>query len=161
MPLEEAVAEAVFARGPVIALSNPRAKQPAPLGAARDASTDEDWQPFVRRRIAEAQLILVVVGRTPNLAWELEQVAAAGALTNTIFVLPKGYPFDRSIGEMSSTVAAEIGLSPVSERKLGQGTRAIAFDVKKGQWRALTSLFATERGYADAVRIAAGMALAK
>lgn len=161
MPLEEAAAEAVFARGPVIALSNPRAKHPPPLGAARDASTDEDWQPYVRNRIAEAQLILIVVGKTANLAWELEQVSAAGALARTIFILPKGYPRDRSIAQIAPSAAAEIGLSPVSERNLGRGVRAIAFDAKNGKWTALTSLFSTERGYADAIRIAAGMTLAR
>lgn len=161
MPLEEAVAEAVFARGPVIALSDPRSKQPPPLGAARDASTDEDWQPYVRSRIAEAQLVLVVVGKTANLAWELDQVSQAGALARTVFIVPKGYPFDRTIGAMSPSAAAEMGLSPVGERALGHGVRAIAFDSKKRQWRALTSLLATERGYADAVRIAAGMTLAQ
>jgi hypothetical protein len=158
-PLEEVIAEALFARGPVIALSNPRAKHPAPLGAARDESADEAWQDNVLHRIDGTQLVVVVIGRTANLSWEVDQLVGRGALTRTIFVAPPGYPSDRTLSAVSAVAAQAMGLDARAEAELGRRVRVICFDQRRGRWTALTSLFANERAYVEAVRIGAGLGL--
>jgi hypothetical protein len=158
-PLEEVIAEALFARGPVIALSDPRAKSAPPLGAARDASTDLDWQSYILRRIEETQLVAVVVSRTDNLSWEIDQLAAHDVLERTIFITPPGYPADRTINALSEQAARSIGIDMQCERALGRRARAVCFDKERARWTALTSPFATERSYIEAIRIAAGLAL--
>ncbi len=159
MPLEEAVAEALFARGPVVALSDPRAAHPPPLGAARDASSDDDWQGYVLKKIEDAQLNVVMISRTENLAWEIDQIVAKGSLERTLFVAPPGYPFDRRLSLLSPNAAELIGLTYETELTLGSGVRVICYDKKYERWTALSSLMASERAYAEAIRIAAGMAL--
>jgi hypothetical protein len=158
-PLEEVIAEALFARGPVIALSDPRAKSAPPLGAARDASTDLDWRSYILHRIEEAQLVAVVVSRTDNLSWEIDQLAAHDVLERTIFITPPGYPADRTISALSEPAARVAGIDMQGEQALGRRVRAICFDKQRARWTALTSLFATERSYVEAIRIAAGLAL--
>lgn len=71
---------------PVLAYQDPRAKAPQ-LGSVR-VKLPSDWRPAARRAIDNATVIVVRVGKTEGLKWELAQVVAAGALMKTLFVFP-------------------------------------------------------------------------
>ncbi|MEV6867799.1 hypothetical protein AB0M44_43310 [Streptosporangium subroseum] len=89
-PFEEVVAWQLWTYGPVVAAAEPGALQ-APLGAAReelDDSVDSVWRERVAHRVEQAGLIVVLVGRTQGLAWELECLYRSGRLDRTIFLLP-------------------------------------------------------------------------
>jgi hypothetical protein len=90
-PFEESVTWQISPYGPVVAVGRP-GRSLASLGAARDHLPDDIWRQEVARRMAEARVIVVVIGATEGLRWELTQIVAGGHLGRTVFVLPPADP---------------------------------------------------------------------
>ncbi|MEU9139955.1 hypothetical protein AB0D33_29030 [Streptomyces sp. NPDC048404] len=84
---EEILASALWLRGPVLGLGEPGTRLP-PLGAAREYYPEDNWQQGVRDRIDGSCLIVMVVGRTASLVWEIGEIADRNALGKTLFVIP-------------------------------------------------------------------------
>lgn len=103
-PFEEAVAWQLEAYGPVIAVGRP-GRTLASLGAAREHLEDAVWQPQVAQRMSEAAWIVVAIGSTPGLGWELRRVVADGHLAKTIFLTP---PVPREARAQRWRVTAEV-----------------------------------------------------
>ena len=152
--LEEVVADASFAYGPVIALSNPKLGL-QPLGAARENVSDEHWQDYVTKYIDESQIVILCLGKTENVRWEIERILALDAAEKLIVVLPTSYPKDRTITEVSAVLAERLGI-PDTEFEAGSLRRAhaIYFDRKRGGHVALMSRQRGERAYATIMRSA-------
>jgi hypothetical protein len=74
-------------RGPVVAVGDP-GEPPPVYGASRGYFRNRAWQDAVARLAAEAQVIVLVMGRSEGVAWEMNLVAAAGYLDKTLFVMP-------------------------------------------------------------------------
>jgi hypothetical protein len=86
-PFEETVAWELATYGPVIAIGRP-GRSRASLGAVREHLTDDVWQRVIADRLAAACAVVVTVGATDGLAWELAHLAHAGHLGKTTFLLP-------------------------------------------------------------------------
>lgn len=84
---EEVLAWRAWRHGPVLAVGKPGTGL-QPLGAARDYYEDDEWQGAVRARLAEARVVLVLVGRTPGAYWELERLREDEVLHRAVFVFP-------------------------------------------------------------------------
>jgi hypothetical protein len=87
---EEVIVRHLSEVGPVIAV-NPPGMDKAPIGAARMNLGNTDWQSGVGQYISSARLIVVGAapeGSTEGLAWELSEIARAGALDKTLLVFP-------------------------------------------------------------------------
>jgi len=74
-------------RGPVVAVGDPRDPPPA-YGASRGYFEHHAWQDAVARLAAEAQVIVLVMGRSEGVVWEMNLVVGAGHLNKTLFVMP-------------------------------------------------------------------------
>lgn len=85
--LEEILAAQLDGIGPVEAIGEPGSRLP-PLGAVRRSYQGEAWRTGVQELISEAALIVVDLGRTRSLAWEVAQIRDRDALKRTLFVLP-------------------------------------------------------------------------
>lgn len=85
--LEQIVVEDGSLVGPVIAIGRPGEGLP-PLGAARDYVSDDDWQEHARNWINESAAILLVLGPTEGLAWEIVRIERDDAIKKSIFILP-------------------------------------------------------------------------
>ncbi len=59
-----------------------------PLGAARDYLTGDAWQARVADLMEQALLIVVVLGRTEGLSWEIGQLVRSGLTQKLVFLLP-------------------------------------------------------------------------
>jgi hypothetical protein len=88
--LEEIVAETLYPYGPLIALSNP-GEELAPIGAARENIRGSAWQHAVEHHMEETSEIVMIVGTTPSLRWELQQLITKGLLPRCVFVFPPEY----------------------------------------------------------------------
>jgi hypothetical protein len=88
--LEEVLAETLYPYGPLIALSNPVDMLP-PLGAARENVADADWQRAVEQHMEQASGIVVIIGTTQSLRWEVNQILSKGHLEKCLFVFPPAY----------------------------------------------------------------------
>jgi hypothetical protein len=119
--VEDAVVERLWLHGPVVAAARPvrsrRLGEPreevmdgqrvlvwrrgrvvwwrtaplAPLGAARAWLTSADWQRTVLWWLEQAQLVVVVLGNTGGLAWELHHVARLGLQDRLVIVVPPSW----------------------------------------------------------------------
>ncbi|SOD73535.1 hypothetical protein SAMN05892883_2826 [Jatrophihabitans sp. GAS493] len=86
-PYEEFLARALWRNGPVLAVGRPGERR-APLGAARVYYPDEAWQSAVTNLIQSSELLVVTMGRTAGLSWELAQLKSLGALGKAIVLVP-------------------------------------------------------------------------
>ena len=84
---EEAVAEALSAFGPVIAIGKPGEKLPA-LGAAREYVSHDEWQERAVELISQSSIVTVVVGRGQWLQWEIKRLVELDGLDKALVVFP-------------------------------------------------------------------------
>ena len=84
---EEVITWELASRGPVAAVSDKRA-----LGAARVRVDDDDWQQWVEDRQNLAPLVVMVLGQSEGLAWEVAKLIENRHLTKTLFLVPPVSP---------------------------------------------------------------------
>jgi len=83
---EESLVTELKRSGPVVAIGHPDEKLP-PIGAAR-AYVGDDWQLEVARLIKESHAVVLMLGPTKGVQWEVSQLAATDALSKSIFIVP-------------------------------------------------------------------------
>lgn len=93
--LEEILARELWHYGPVVAVGAPGEKLPR-IGAARGYFDDTDWQQAIKHWMSLARLIVVVVGSTDWLRWEVETAMQDGHLSKVLFVFPPDIPSNRA-----------------------------------------------------------------
>lgn len=86
-PFEESIAWQVAPYGPVVAIGRP-GRSIQSLGAARELLPDEVWRQGVFERMGAAGAIIVTIGSTDGLRWEIAQLVSGGYLDRTVFVVP-------------------------------------------------------------------------
>lgn len=157
--LEEVLAETLYAHGPLVALSNPRDAL-GPLGAARENVAKENWQDEVRKNMELAEWIVLVVGSTPSLRWEMAQLLGRDYLGKTILVFPPSYHNpdrpDRFVVHAIPELASALGIdTDEQERRVLDGVLVISWKDKANVMIIRQDGSGEARGYADAVRLAA------
>jgi hypothetical protein len=156
--LEEVLAETLYAHGPLVALSNPQ-DDLGPLGAARENVANENWQQEVKTNMEYAAWVVLVVGSTPNLRWEIAQLSEHGYLEKTILVFPPNYytpanptrPVVRALPELASALGIH---TDEEERKVLDDALVISWDDQANMVVIRQDGNGEARGYADAVRLA-------
>lgn len=88
--LEEVIAENLYPYGPLIALSNPDDALP-PLGAARENVDNPVWQRTVEQFMEQASKIVLIIGVTQSLRWEVNRILSRGFKEKCLFVFPPAY----------------------------------------------------------------------
>lgn len=94
--LESRLAHYFSRSGPFIAIGKPGDKS-IHLGAIRAQLSDSEWQDKVIDWLDRAQLIVVMVGTSKWLAWELDQILSRGYASKSMVLLPdvRGFWFTR------------------------------------------------------------------
>jgi hypothetical protein len=157
--LEEVIGNTLFAKGPLIAASDPDARMAPPMGAVRDVLGGGDWKDKVVARMVEARLIVCVVGATPNLRWEIEQIMELGLAWKTLFVTPPAYPLECTVWAANPALAQLIGIGSLEvERAVGSQVRVFGYDRQKRRWNAYETITANEMAYSTCLRIASELA---
>lgn len=87
LTLEQFVVDKVWRFGPVLAIGNPSDRL-SPLGAAREYIPEDRWRASVQEYLKEAQRVVCILGGTPGLQWEYEQIQMLGKDEGTIIVFP-------------------------------------------------------------------------
>jgi hypothetical protein len=85
--LEEVIGALMPKSGRFIAIGQPGEKLPQ-LGAAKVYFSNDSWQAEVIKLMYEAKVILIVVGSTPAVMWEIVQVGEYGHLHKAVLVFP-------------------------------------------------------------------------
>jgi TM2 domain-containing membrane protein YozV len=84
---EDVVARHLWDYGPVITVSQP-GRSPWRTGAVRDELPSETWQQDIQEWLHAAQLIVVTIGRTAGLQWELERINDLGLWPRVVLLFP-------------------------------------------------------------------------
>jgi hypothetical protein len=87
LTLESFVVDHVWRLGPVIAIGKP-GEQLSPLGAAREYIPDGRWRRSVLGYLSDARYVVSVLGATPGLRWEYEQMQTLGKTRDVLVVFP-------------------------------------------------------------------------
>jgi len=90
---EDAVADIFFKRGPFVALGSKNELLPK-FGAARTYVDDSVWQQKVRRWLDGSQAVLVMIGSTAGLKWEMDHIQAMNLAHKAIFMFPPAATLD-------------------------------------------------------------------
>jgi hypothetical protein len=85
--LEEYVVNRIWHLGPVIAVGNP-SEDLSPLGAAREYVSDDRWRTSITQYLDESVYVVCILGSTPGLRWEYEQIQARGKQDSLLIVIP-------------------------------------------------------------------------
>jgi hypothetical protein len=91
--LEAHLAAALREIGPVIAVGRPHEGLP-PEGADRIYYQDEEWRRRVELDMSRAQVLVIRVGTTPNLLWEIRAAFCVATPERTLLVLPESANLD-------------------------------------------------------------------
>lgn len=123
---EEVVCDHLWRYGPVVALGMPGDKLP-PLGAVRNYFEGDEWRSGVQELMRQASVIVLALGRTESLQWELERLAASNLLSRTIVVVPPVKPgeVNQRWATLHSTAAKAMSMLP--EAIDAKHTLALAF----------------------------------
>jgi len=87
LTFEEVLATELWRIGPVTAIGRPGEPLPE-IGAARDYVIGEQWKKRVSERVAQAQLMILIVGGTEGLAWEIAHLITQKTLSKAILAFP-------------------------------------------------------------------------
>ena len=90
--LEETLRDNLTEYGPLVAIAEPR-ELPQP-GAARQYFSDDTWQAEALKWLSDARFLVIIVGTTEGLRWELQQIRTGNHLFKSIFVFPPKPDFD-------------------------------------------------------------------
>jgi hypothetical protein len=95
--IDEAIKQFAERLGPFVAIANPTTTLPK-LGAAQSYFTDDTWQDAISRWIDMAQMIVMVVGRTAGVRWELDHIFSNQADRKLVIFFPPPLRKDPSVG---------------------------------------------------------------
>lgn len=85
--LEQSIENILGHLGSVTAIGRPGEELP-PAGAPRRYLKNEEWRDRIREHIADAKLIVVILGESEGLDFEYRTLVEVGALAKTVFVCP-------------------------------------------------------------------------
>jgi hypothetical protein len=150
--LEELLVSEYADVGPVIAIGKPSDDPDdlPPLGAARQYCQGTEWQEMVRSLMQASALIVVGVGQSAGLAWEITTIRAGNLLTKTVFVFPPDFAKDRS---MLQDLCTKLDLSEMPQFRSDQAVISVSF-LAVGRPQLLLSSRVTETVYQIAIRAA-------
>ena len=107
--IEEVVVSSVSALGPIVTLDNPNMAT-QPLGAARVGPLKQEWKLTVAQKLRKARAVVVLLGKTNSMSWELEQIFANGLEDKLILICPPSYPDKFTLAESSDRLLAVLGV---------------------------------------------------
>jgi Protein of unknown function (DUF2510) len=89
IPYEEVIARELGRHGRVVAIAEPESPPIfLPLGASRTRLSGSGWRDIVRARLHEAALVVIVVGSTEGLLWEIEIATRDRLLDRVLLLVP-------------------------------------------------------------------------
>ncbi|WP_192582048.1 YncE family protein [Rhodococcus wratislaviensis] len=155
---EEVAASALSKIGPVLAVGTPGEILPPGLGAARINFTHDEWQEGIRQIADQSAFLVMTLGRTESLVWEIRQLRDHQNLDKTIFLLP---PLSQEeITLRLRTLAHVYGVSLDSlQPERGSTPLAIAFPPGRESPIVAVSRGADDLSYDAAINLAAAALL--
>lgn len=142
--------------GPVVGVGQP-AEQVPRLGAAREYLSDDEWRHHVEAQMQSARLIVVVLGRTEGLRWEIQTMRRLGIDDKAVFVVTPVSRTDRGQRWAAfDEMASQLGWLP-TDVPLSDTALVLRLSREDG-WRELVGDDLDEFNYEVALEVAAAAA---
>lgn len=106
LTFEELITYSLRKFGPIIAIGQPKEPLP-PIGAARQYLTNESWQDKIAELTAESKFIVMILGKTAGVRWELWRILEHNLLPSFVLLFPPV----TDLGERWSRIYEDLGLS--------------------------------------------------
>lgn len=152
--VEEIFVDKLWRYGPVVAVGQPQETQP-PIGAAREQLSERQWRNTVERRMSKAALIVVMLGRTAGLAWEIETLVRLRLWHKVLLVFPPvGVRELESRWSTTQQILQDQGVSSMDLR--AEPGEVLAVRSEFGEIVSFTCDRRDEWGYVAALEAAAG-----
>ena len=140
---ERILAWALWPYVPTFALTDPKRMSRTDPGMGRITLPEKDpWQPLATSLIERAAVLVVLMGDSPSLLWEIENLAANSRIERTLFVIP---PTISGRSERVRSIASLVGLP---DPELADDQPVIGFCIDEIGFRWFTSELADEHAYA-------------
>jgi hypothetical protein len=150
---EEVIVWHLWRFGPVVGVGRPADRLP-PLGAAREYLSDDEWREHVETMMQRSSLIVVALGRTDGLRWEIETVHRLGFDRKAVLVMPPVTREERAERWSSlRTLAAQIGWAPLPPQP--EDNALVYRLTTEGGWLQLVGGHVDEWNYEVALEVAA------
>jgi hypothetical protein len=117
-----------------------------PLGAARDITSNSDWQSYIHQALEQAAVVIVILGSSPGVQWELLTIVEGGHVSKLILVFP---PWRFKILDFAKELIPSI--APLLE---DWKMPMVAFSDASGCWHLVTSNDQSEFDYEEALILA-------
>jgi len=156
---EEIMASALWRYGPVVGLGEPGTRLP-PLGAAREFHAEGDWQGAVVGHIDHSALVVMTVGRTESLVWEMRQLKAQNALGRTMFLIPPVRARERALRQQVLCTVLELPREALVSAEASDRQVLLVAPRDHGTPLVIVSETGDDVSYEQAIEIAASRLLA-
>ncbi|MGL5020210.1 MAG: hypothetical protein ACRDBP_18890 [Luteolibacter sp.] len=151
---EELICCEVAGWGPVVAIGQSGEKMPQ-LGAARAYFTNETWQGHALEMLDNSNVVLMVMGSTPSVGWELERILERGHMDKTIVILPPADQMSLAQRLLVFQGVFERNTGSKFELQMATGNTPLAIVFgEHGKPLTISGPFQVSPAYKDALRIA-------
>jgi hypothetical protein len=149
---EELLADEFQIVGPPIIVGAPGERLPR-LGASRAYFADKEWKESVGRLIEEAAIVVILIGDTESLFWELRTAVSRRTWNSVMLIVPSVSKKKKLDARLQSFVSSNSDLlgPEVAARLLDEGTLACA--LQQGRWILIQSRKRTTWHYELALRL--------
>jgi len=149
---EELLADEFQSVGPPIIVGAPGERLPR-LGASRAYFADREWKDAVGRLIEEAVIVIIIIGDTESLFWELSTAVARRTWNSVILVVPPVSRKKKLNARLRSFVSANCDLlgPEIAARLLAEGT--LTCSLRQESWILIESRKRTTWHYELAIRL--------
>ena len=123
--MEDFLGEAIAAEiGPFVALGNPVDSLP-PDGATREYAPDASWKERFAQLSSDASCIVLALGESENLQWELNEIRKQGMSQKLCVFTPPLTPRKNDFGALRKSVLEAKGLRETQTRTWAAATGAL------------------------------------
>lgn len=134
--------------GPVVAIGQPGERVP-PVGAFRRYYENDEWQGAIQQMLRGAKLVVLSVGDTPSVGWEISRIRDLGLLDRTIFVVP---PIGREARQKRlALLASQLAFHPTLLPSIEPGVACVGVMFEGGRPVPLVSVAHDYASYYSAV----------
>lgn len=151
---------------PVVALGRPGDELP-PVGAAREYVTDDSetrpasemkaWQSRVQTLVESSAIVVVMIGPTAGLQWELRELERLDCWNRTLVIVSPAFSDNERLWE--GIIAAADGTSLAPALRECPATARILLGSRPREWEAISSSSSALGAYKLALRVALGKLL--
>lgn len=158
--LDFLLAQLLMVHGPVVAFGKP-GQILAPFGTSKSYVPHDNWQEIMGKNISESKAIVLCLGQTEGVTWEISKIFQTKSETKTLFLIPPKKGMSSEVGSLVNLVAQQAGvygsiiemhLQEIADQEAGALLIGFFFDYSHDQMVAMYAREACWEVYSSAIK---------